>query len=57
MITDPIVEEIRKYRAEHTAKYDNNLDKIVEALNKQEKKSKKKIVSLKPRLLVGKTGS
>ena len=57
MITDPIVEEIRKYRAKHTAKYDNNLDKIVEALNKQEKKSKKKIVSLKPRLLVGKTGS
>lgn len=57
MITDPIVEEIRKYRAEHTAKYDNNLDKIVEALNKQEKISNKKIVSLKPRLLVEKTGS
>ena len=51
MIEDPIVEEIRKYRAQHAARYDNDLNKICEALRVQEKKSHKKIVTLAPRLL------
>ena len=51
MIEDTIVEEIRKYRAEHAAHYGNNLNKICEALREQEKKSHKTIVNFGPRLL------
>ncbi len=51
MIEDTIVNEIRKYRQAHAEKYDNDLDKIVEALNKQEKQSNKEVVALKPRLI------
>ncbi|MCB1775941.1 MAG: hypothetical protein KDI50_00750 [Candidatus Competibacteraceae bacterium] len=51
MIEDPVVEEIRKYRAEHAAHYGNDLNKICEALREQEKKSKKEFVNFGPRLL------
>jgi len=56
MIEDPIVKEIRKYRQEHSEKYGHNLNRICEALKKKEKESSKKVVHLKPRLLLAKTG-
>ena len=39
MIDDPIVEEIRRFRKEHAAKYGNNLQRIVEALREKERLS------------------
>ena len=55
MIEDPIVNEIRKYRQAHSEKYNYDLDEIVDALNKQQKLSNKKVVSLKPRLIADKS--
>ena len=49
MIEDSIVEEIRKYRAEHAARYDNDLNKICEALRQQEKQSEKEFVNFGPK--------
>ena len=37
MINDPIVEEVRRYRKEHAARYGNDLRRIVEALKKKER--------------------
>ncbi len=39
MINDPIVEEVRRYRREHAARYGNDLNRIVEALRKKERES------------------
>lgn len=50
MIRDPIIEEIRLYRQEHSAKYDYDLKKICEALRSRQTESKKKVVSRGPRL-------
>jgi hypothetical protein len=41
MINDPIVEEVRRYRKEHAALYGNDLNRIVEALRKKERESKR----------------
>ncbi len=58
MITeDPIVAEIRHYRAEHTAKYGHDLDRICEALRKRQANSSRKVVKRSPRLLLQSTGS
>ena len=57
MIEDPIVAEIRRYRAEHTEKYGHDLGRICEALRKAEAKSSRKVVRRKPRPLLRKTGS
>lgn len=46
MWKDEIVEEVRKVRDEYAAKFDYDLDAIYEDIKKQEKKSKRKIVSL-----------
>ncbi len=54
MINDPIVEEVRRYRKEHAAQYDNNLIKIVEALRKKERESQRAIINLSPKLLLKK---
>ena len=51
MIRDPIVEEIRQYRQEHSEKYDYDLKKICEALRSRQTVSKKKVVSRGPRLV------
>jgi hypothetical protein len=56
MIKDSIVEEIRKYRAEHSARYDNDLKKICEALRRQEKRSQKEFAHFGPKLLQSKQG-
>ena len=57
MIDDPIVTEIRKHRAKHAAKYDNDLGKICQALRKNQNDSTRKVVSRDPKLLLNKTGS
>ncbi len=57
MIEDPIVAEIRKHRAKHAAKYDNDLGKICEALRKKQINSGRKVVTRSPKLLLNKTGS
>lgn len=51
MKDDPIVEEIRRYRAEHAARYDNDLNKIYVAIKEREKKSKKEFVRFAPKPL------
>ena len=45
MRNDPIVEEIRERRKKHAAKFGNNISEIVKALQKDEKKGGRKIVS------------
>lgn len=49
MIKDPIVEEIRKEREAHAAKFNYDLRAIYEDLKIQEKKSKRKFVNLPPK--------
>lgn len=49
MINDPIVEEVRKVRDAHAAQFNYDLRAIYEDLKKQEKKSKRKFVTLPPK--------
>ena len=51
MIDDPIVEEIRRYRKEHAAKYGNDIHRIFEALREKERTSGRTYVNRGPRLL------
>jgi len=51
MFEDPIVEEIRRYRKEHAAKYGNDIHRICEALREGQKKSKRKVVNFGPKKL------
>ena len=55
MINDPIVEEIRRYRAEHAARYGNDLGKIYEALRARQRNSTRKVITRNPRLNLDKT--
>ena len=55
MFDDPIVDEIRRYRKEHAAKYGNDIHRICEALREQQKKSKRKVVNFGPKLLSDRT--
>ena len=57
MKKDPIVEEIRKVREQHAAKFNYNLDDIVTDLKKKEKKAKQKVVSLPPKPFLKATGT
>ena len=54
MINDPIVEEVRRFRKEHAAQFDNDLKKIVEDLRKKEKESTHTQLSPGPKLLLKK---
>ena len=49
MIDDPIVEEIHRYRKEHSAQYGNDLNRIVEALREYERTSGREYVNFEPR--------
>jgi len=49
MINDPVVEEVRKERDAHAAKFNYDLRAIYEDLKKQEKRSKRKFVTFPPR--------
>lgn len=57
MREDPVVAEIRRYRAEHAKQHGHDLKQICEALREFEAKSGRKVVHRKPRLLLPKTGS
>jgi len=54
MNEDPIVAEIRRYRAEHAEKYGHNLGRICEALREIESRTSHKLVHREPRLLLQK---
>lgn len=50
MMDDPIVEEVRKHRQAHAAKYNNGLKAICAALKIREQQSSRKVVNRSPRL-------
>ena len=54
MTDDPIVAEIRRYRAEHAAKYGHHLDRICQALRERQAKTSRQVVKRRPRLLLAK---
>jgi len=45
MKDDPIVEEIRRVRSTHAARYGNDLDRIFAAIKEEEKKYAAKLVN------------
>lgn len=49
MWKDPIVEEVRKIRQKHAAKFNYDLDSICRDSKQQERKGGRKVVSLPPR--------
>lgn len=49
MWIDPIVEEVRKVREEHAAKFNYDLERILKDLKEQEQASGLKVVSLPPK--------
>ena len=57
MIEDPIVAEVRRHRKEHAAEHGNDLKRIVEALRKRERESKRNLLNPGPKLRLDKTGS
>lgn len=57
MIKDPIVEEVRRYRKEHAAKYGNDLSRIVKALREKECESTHPQLNPGPKLLLKQTGN
>jgi hypothetical protein len=48
MKDDPIVEEIRRVRSAHAAKYGNDLDLIFSAIKEEEKKRAARLVNREP---------
>ena len=48
MKDDPIVEEIRRVRSAHAARYGNDLDRIFAAIKESEKKCAAKLVNREP---------
>lgn len=54
---DPIVEEVRKAREEHAAKFDYDLHRIFADLKRRENRSEREVVSLPPKRIepVGRT--
>jgi hypothetical protein len=49
MVDDPIVEEIRAIRHQLAAQFDNNIHRIAEDLQRKERESGRKYVTLPPR--------
>ena len=54
---DPIVEEIRKYRRAHAAKFNYNMDAIYRDLKRGEAKNRRSIVSRPAKPHLKATGS
>jgi hypothetical protein len=48
---DPIVEEVRRYRMEHTQKFGGDLKRICDDLRRIQQESGLKVVRLPPKLL------
>jgi hypothetical protein len=57
MKPDPIVEEVRKVRQSHSAKFKHDLSAICADLKKKEKDSGHPVVSRPPKLRLKSTGS
>ena len=57
MIEDPIVAEVRRYRKQHAEEHGNDLKRIVEALRKRERRSKRKLLNPGPKIRLDNTGS
>lgn len=57
MIEDPIVAEVRRHRKKHAAEHGNDLKRIVEALRKRERESKRNLLNPGPKLRLDKTES
>jgi len=57
MMKDPIVEEVRRFREEHAARYGNDLKEIVKALREKENRSGHVQLNPGPKRLLEKTGS
>lgn len=49
---DPIVEEIRKGREEHAARFNYDLDEIYKDIKRMEKASGRVLVNLQPKRIV-----
>jgi hypothetical protein len=49
---DPIVEEVRKLREEHAARFDYDVDAIFEDLKRLERESGLTLVSLEPKRIL-----
>lgn len=47
---DPIVEEVRKARDEHAARFDYDLERIFRDIQDKERQSSHKVVILRPKL-------
>lgn len=54
-MTDPIVEEVRKARAEHAAQFDNDLHRIVADLKSRQKRHGTRLVRLPSKPMPNKT--
>ncbi|MDD5674876.1 MAG: hypothetical protein PHC61_11970 [Chitinivibrionales bacterium] len=57
MIRDPIVEEVRKARNEHAAKFNNNIDEIVKDIQERQEKYGARLVRRPPRIKLRATGT
>lgn len=57
MMKDPIVEEVRRFREEHAARYGHNLEEIVKALREKENRSRHEQLNPGPKKILQKTGS
>jgi len=49
MWEDPIIEEVRKIREEHSSRFGHNLDRIYQELKRREEASGRRYVSHPPR--------
>jgi hypothetical protein len=49
MWNDPIVDEVRKIREEHAARFNYDLERIFQDLKEQERQSGREVVSLAPK--------
>ena len=56
MWNDPIVEEVRKFRDEHAARFNYDIDAIVEDLQESERCSNRPVVSFAPKVYRGLSG-
>jgi hypothetical protein len=57
IIQDPIVEEVRKARQEHSDQFNHNIDNIVKDLKDRQKKYAARLVRRPPKLKLKATGS
>lgn len=56
-MNDPIVEEVRRHRQAHAARYNNDLSAICKALQAREQSSGRVVVNRAPRLVPRKGGT